>query len=132
MFMLVKVRMNLESVMIHFLQIENAELCGAAGAILYNDPADFAPFGEKQTYPNGVWLPKTGVQRGTLAPRRGDPLTPGLPSIDGVYRIPQEKAFLPRIPATPMPYGEAINILGIMEGKVIPVKKESLSRRLQE
>ena len=109
---------NLDN-LIQFLQVRNAELCGAAGAILYNDPADSAPYGTDKVYPEYVWLPKTGVQRGSIFKGRGDPLTPGLPSIDGVYRIPQESATLPKIPATPMPYGDVENIFKLMEGKVL-------------
>ena len=109
---------NLDN-LIQFLQVRNAELCGAAGAILYNDPADYAPEGTDKVYPEYVWLPKTGAQRGVLNKNQGDPLTPGLPSVDGVFRIPQEKAYLPKIPATPMPYGDVENILKLMEGEVL-------------
>ena len=89
------------------------------GAILYNDPADYARDGTDKVYPEYVWLPKTGVQRGSILKVRGDPLTPGLPSIDGVYRIPQEKAILPKIPATPISYDDAEKILKLMEGEVL-------------
>ena len=109
---------NLDN-LIQYLQVRKAESCGAAGAILYNDPADSAPYGTDKVYPEYVWLPKTGVQRGSIFKGRGDPLTPGLPSIDGVYRIPQESATLPKIPATPMPYGDVENIFKLMEGKVL-------------
>ena len=87
------------------------------GAIIYHDPADYAPEGQDKVYPQYIWLPKTGVQRGSIFNGRGDPLTPGLPSVDGVFRIPEDKANLPKIPATPMPYGEAVELLKIMEGK---------------
>jgi hypothetical protein len=81
-------------------QVKNARECGAVGAILYNDPADFAPEGQDKVYPQYIWLPKTAVQRGTIFTSRGDPITPGLPSIDGVYRISPDDASLPEIPAT--------------------------------
>ena len=83
---------------------------------MYNDPADFAPEGEDKVYPKYIWLPKTGVQRGSIFTSRGDPTTPGLPAIDGVYRISPDDANLPQIPAAPMPYGDAVHILKIMEG----------------
>ncbi|XP_028397182.1 glutamate carboxypeptidase 2-like [Dendronephthya gigantea] len=101
-------------------KVKHAQDCGAVGAILYNDPADYAPEGEDKVYPNYIWLPKTGVQRGSIFTGRGDPLTPGLPSVEGVFRIPEEKAGLPKIPATPMPYGDAIKVLEIMEGDDAP------------
>ena len=87
------------------------------GAILYNDPADYAKEGQDKVYPHYIWLPKTGAQRGSIFKGRGDPLTPGLPSVEGIFRLPQDKANMPKIPATPMPYGEAVEILKIMEGK---------------
>ncbi|XP_028415064.1 glutamate carboxypeptidase 2-like isoform X1 [Dendronephthya gigantea] len=100
--------------------VKNAHECGAVGAILYNDPADYAPEGQDKVYPNYIWLPKTGVQRGSIITTRGDPITPGLPSIDGVFRISPKDAGLPQIPATPMPYGDAVNILKIMKGREVP------------
>lgn len=32
-------------------------------------------------YPDGVYLPGTGTQRGSLLVKHGDPLTPGYPAI---------------------------------------------------
>lgn len=84
---------------------------------MYNDPADYAKEGTDKVYPKYIWLPETGVQRGSIYQGRGDPLTPGLPSIDGVIRIPQDKAKLPKIPAVPMPYGDAVHIMKLMQGK---------------
>ena len=95
----------------------NARRCGAVGAILYNDPAEVAPEGQDKVYPHGIWLPKTGVQRGAIFDRRGDPVTPGLPAIDGIFRISPDEAGLPEIPATPLPYGDAVEILKVMQGE---------------
>ena len=53
---------------------------GAIGCILYTDPADYSIEGVNP-YPESWWLPETGVQRGTVFPYEGDPLTPGYPSI---------------------------------------------------
>jgi N-acetylated-alpha-linked acidic dipeptidase len=100
--------------------VNNAAIYGAKGAILYSDPADFAPlgFGPNDTFPNTPWLPSTGAQRGSIykAQGVGDPLTPGRPSIPGVYRRPSSESGLPTIPAHPMSYGDAINFLKHMEG----------------
>ncbi|CAB4001426.1 N-acetylated-alpha-linked acidic dipeptidase 2-like, partial [Paramuricea clavata] len=100
--------------------VKHAQNCGAVGAILYHDPADYAPEGQDKVYPQYIWLPKTGVQSGSILDGYGDPLTPGLPSVDGVFRIPEDKANLPKIPATPMSYGEAVELLKIMEGSEVP------------
>ena len=98
--------------------MKNAQECGARGAILYNDPADYAKEGQDKVYPQYIWLPRTGVQRGSIRKGRGDALTPGLPSVDGVIRIPEDKAGLPEIPATPMPYGDAVELMKIMKGLI--------------
>ena len=47
----------------------------------------------------------------------GDPLTPGFPSVDGIYRNPLNKSGLPTIPAMAMSYGDAKEILRRMKGK---------------
>jgi hypothetical protein len=60
----------------------HAQYFGASGAILYNDPANYAPFG---TSPNRVYnqtwyMPPSGVQRGSAMISNGDALTPIYPS----------------------------------------------------
>jgi len=56
---------------------------GAAGVLLYSDPADDGwRHGDK--YPQGPWRPDTGVQRGSIGynvPVPGDPTTPGIASV---------------------------------------------------
>lgn len=55
---------------------------GAYYIILYSDPEDYA-MGQtdtSQVYPHDWWLPASGVQRGTIFLRSGDPLTPGYPA----------------------------------------------------
>ena len=99
--------------------MEHAQDCGAEGAIIYHDPADYAPEGQNKVYPQYIWLPRTGVQRGSIIIGRGDPLTPGLPSVEGVFRLPVDKANLPKIPATPMPWGNAVELLKLMEGNIV-------------
>ena len=50
--------------------------------ILYTDPGDYAVEGRHDAvYPKTVYLPGTGVQRGSLEVNTGDPQTPGHPSI---------------------------------------------------
>lgn len=97
--------------------MKNAQKCGALGAILYDDPENAAPKGLNNVYPEKIYLPPTGVQQGSIATSLGDPITPGLPSIDGVFRISPDEANLPQIPATPMPYGDAKKIMEIMAGE---------------
>ena len=61
------------------LQAKFGEEHGCSGVILYSDPADYAHPGGA-VYPDGWFMPETGVQRGSLM-IAGDPLTPGYPSI---------------------------------------------------
>ncbi|XP_072035596.1 glutamate carboxypeptidase 2 homolog [Amphiura filiformis] len=56
-----------------------AQRYGAAALILYSDPADYVPEGGLP-YPNGPWMPDTGVQRGSIFFDSGDPLTPHYPA----------------------------------------------------
>jgi len=84
--------------------------------MIYSDPKDEAPLGINTTFPNGPFLPPTGVQRGSIFLGNGDPLTPGRPALPGVYRISQNESDLPKIPAHPMSYGDAVHFLSEMQG----------------
>ena len=72
----------------------HAQQFGAIGAILYNDPADYAPFGitPNQTYNQTWFMPPSGTQRGSAYTSDGDPLTPFYPSTGN--RRSTEAAFL--------------------------------------
>ena len=97
----------------------HAEIFGAAGIILYSDPHDYAHRDTHNFYPDSWWLPPTGVQRGSVC-IKGDPLTPGQPSIESAYRIKQEDAGLPTIPVHPISYGDAQILLQNMTGEEVP------------
>ncbi|KAJ7386505.1 hypothetical protein OS493_008640 [Desmophyllum pertusum] len=105
-------------------KIANAANYGAIAAILYSDPADYAMMGgePENTYPNTPWLPASGVQRGSLytMPGAGDPQTPGIAALKGMYRRPYNQSELPPIPAHPMGYGDAIHFLKQMGGQEAP------------
>ena len=103
-----------------FVKVQNAENCGAAGALLYSDPADYSPEGMNNTFPKTWWLPGTGTQRGNIWFSDGDPLTPLLPSIDGVYRITRNDTDeLPNIPAQVLTYDDAVEFLKRLKGEGI-------------
>ena len=72
----------------------------------------------ENTYPNKAWLPASGVQRGSLftMPGSGDPQTPAIAALEGMYRRPHNDSELPPIPAHPMGYGDAIHFLQEMSG----------------
>src|SRR5437667_5659548 len=90
---------------------------GATGVIIYSDPADDG-WRRGDKYPQGPWRPDTGVQRGSVGYMfefPGDPTTPGVasvPSLPDAQRIsPEQSAQLPKIPTTPLSYGDAWPIL---------------------
>jgi N-acetylated-alpha-linked acidic dipeptidase len=99
---------------------------GAAGLIIYSDPADDGwKRGDK--YPKGPWRPDTAVQRGSIGYMfefPGDPTTPGiasLPSLPSDKRIlPEHSAQLPEIPTTPLSYADASPILEHLGGPDSP------------
>lgn len=99
---------------------------GAAGVIIYSDPADDGwRHGDK--YPNGPWRPDTGVQRGSVGfmfEFPGDPTTPGVASVpelpDSKRIAPEQSAQLPRIPVTPISYADAWPMLQHLGGPDSP------------
>jgi N-acetylated-alpha-linked acidic dipeptidase len=99
---------------------------GAAGVIIYSDPADDGwKCGDK--YPDGPWRPDTGVQRGSVGymfEYPGDPTTPGVasvPSLPDSKRVsPQQSAQVPKIPVTPLSYHDAWPVLQHLAGPDSP------------
>ena len=95
---------------------------------MYTDPAEVAVQGvePENVYPNSIFLPGSGVQRGSTFIGDGDPLTPLWASVDNAYRLePEEVDGLPKIPAQPIGYdrtgmlnrGESIHQI-VLEGVV--------------
>ena len=65
-------------------------------------------------------MPGTGTQRGTIGTVDGDPLTPLLPSIDGIYRLNRNDTDgLPKIPAQVITYDDAVEFLKRLGGKTL-------------
>jgi N-acetylated-alpha-linked acidic dipeptidase len=100
-----------------------AERQGAAGVLVYSDPAEDGAARGK-TYPDGPWGPLGHFQRGAvvydfLAP--GDPLTPGWASTNSARRIAaSDSRILPRIPMAPLSAADAREILSRLGGPSIP------------
>ena len=67
-------------IFIPLFQVTNAQKYGAKAILIYNDPQDSAPVPDEDLYPHGWWLPRSGVQRGSILLGTGDPLTPRYPS----------------------------------------------------
>jgi N-acetylated-alpha-linked acidic dipeptidase len=99
---------------------------GAAGMIIYSDPADDG-WRRGDKYPEGPWRPDTGVQRGSVGYMfefPGDPTTPGIasvPSLPDAQRIaPEKSAQVPKIPVTPLSYHDAWPMLEHLAGPASP------------
>ena len=100
-----------------------AQQRGAAGILIYSDPADDG-YGKGKVYPDGPWGPPSHIQRGGIVYDfmvPGDPLTPGWASVPGAKRIPRaESRSLPTIISAPLSYQDARPILEALEGPAAP------------
>ena len=99
---------------------------GAAGLIIYSDPADDG-FKHGDSYPLGPWRPESAVQRGSVGYMfffPGDPTTPGIASTpdlpDSKRTLPEKTPQLPRIPVTPLSYQDTKAILEHLGGPAAP------------
>ena len=100
-----------------------AEQRGAAGILIYSDPADDGA-AKGRTYPAGPWGPESHIQRGGVVYDfrvPGDPLTPGWASLPGAKRIGAADAVsLPKIMSAPLSGRDAQVILGELGGPDAP------------
>jgi N-acetylated-alpha-linked acidic dipeptidase len=102
-----------------------AQQRGAAGILIYSDPADDG-FGKGRVYPDGPWGPPSHIQRGGivydfLIP--GDPLTPGWASLPGARRIDRSEATsLPAIVSAPLSWKDARVLLESIGGPEAPAE----------
>ncbi|XP_068216856.1 N-acetylated-alpha-linked acidic dipeptidase 2-like [Palaemon carinicauda] len=103
-------------------KILNAQRFNASGVILYTDPRDYHPESETggAAYPHSLWLPGSGIQRGSIVWRDGDPTTPDYPALDGAYRVPENETDTPKIPAHTLSYNDARKLLVNMGGPEVP------------
>jgi N-acetylated-alpha-linked acidic dipeptidase len=96
---------------------------GAIGALIYSDPKDDG-YAEGETYPNGPYRPKDGVQRGSVLDMPtypGDPLTPGVGATPGATRLDRKDAItIMKIPVMPISYADAQPLLASLTGPVAP------------
>ena len=100
-----------------------AQQRGAAGLLIYSDPADDGA-GKGKVYPEGPWGPLSHIQRGGIVYDfivPGDPLTPGWASTAGARRIDRaDAASLPRIVSAPLSARDALPILEALGGPAAP------------
>ncbi|MEE8526478.1 MAG: M28 family metallopeptidase, partial [Thermoanaerobaculia bacterium] len=105
------------------LKVREAQNHGAAGVILYSDPADDG-YMKGDVYPDGPMRPPSAIQRGSvqyLSLQPGDPSTPGYPSRADARRLSRdEMQTVPKIPSLPIAYREAEKILRRLGGPRVP------------
>ena len=105
------------------VKLHTAEKAGAAGILIYSDPADDG-FVRGKTWPDGYWRTADQMQRGNGKYSwfwHGDPLTPGVAAVrDAVRQDPASAPTLPRIPAAVLSWGEARKILERLDGPPAP------------
>ena len=108
------------------VKVHTAEQAGAAGVILYSDPADDG-FVRGETWPRGYWRTADLLQRGNAKYSwfwHGDPLTPGVPARPEGQEVARLDAAaaptLPRIPVAVLSWGEARAVLAQLGGDAAP------------
>jgi N-acetylated-alpha-linked acidic dipeptidase len=97
---------------------------GAVGCLIYSDPVDDG-YGADDVYPRGGARPSAGVQRGSVEDQSfypGDPLTPGVGATEHAERLTRATSpVILKIPALPMSYGDASQLLSRLGGPLAPV-----------
>ena len=102
------------------LKVKAAELAGAAGCIIYSDPAEDG-FVQGAAFPDGRYMPADGVQRGAVSLMSwvvGDVLSPGFASTsEETNRLkPEESPGLSNIPSIPIAWRDAQKLLQSLDG----------------
>jgi len=96
---------------------------GAIGCIIYSDPEDDG-YAAGDTYPEGPFRRKDGVQRGSVMDMPvypGDPLTPDVGATKDAKRIDRKDAItIMKIPVLPISYEDAQPLLQSLGGPVAP------------
>ena len=96
---------------------------GAIGCIIYSDPEDDG-YAIGDTYPEGGFRPKNGVQRGSVMDMPvypGDPLTPDVGATKDAKRLDRKDAVtIMKIPVLPISWEDALPLLQSLKGEVAP------------
>src|SRR6478672_6869035 len=96
---------------------------GAIGCLIYSDPADDG-YTQGETYPEGPFRNKTGIQRGSVMDMHvypGDPLTPGVGATKDAKRLDRKDAqTILKMPVMPISYEDALPLLQSLGGQVAP------------
>ncbi|XP_064409107.1 transferrin receptor protein 2 [Latimeria chalumnae] len=95
-------------------KVSNAETFGAAGVLIYPDPADIPQD------PRGLGLPGNTALYGHVHFASGDPFTPGFPSFNHTQFPAIQSSGLPKIPAHPISANAATKLLSQLNGPKAP------------
>lgn len=97
-----------------------AQKAGAAGLIIYTDPAE-SGYTRGLLYPEGGYANDTCIERGSLQtlPYIGDALTPGVEATRDAPRLKIDEVGLCAIPVQPIGYGAALEIMKRMTGRAV-------------
>ncbi|XP_077541959.1 glutamate carboxypeptidase 2-like isoform X2 [Haemaphysalis longicornis] len=101
-------------------KVRNAEQMGAVGIVIFLNPDHAAPFSGESAFPNSMWVDGNAIPRDSAAYVLGDPLTPGIPSSFGANPLAVENSAVPAIPAQPISYGNAAEIMKYFTEKPCP------------
>jgi putative CocE/NonD family hydrolase len=105
------------------VKIHTAEQAGAAGIIIYSDPADDG-YARGPTWPDGPWRADFQSQSGNGKYSwfwHGDPLTPGVGATSGAPALdPSTVPTLPKIRAVVLSWKEASKVLSRLTGPAAP------------
>ena len=98
---------------------------GALGCLIYSDPRDDG-YAEGNTFPEGAFRPRDGVQRGSVTDDTlyaGDPLTPGVGATKDAKRLElKDVQVITKIPVLPLSYGDAQPLLAALTGPMAPAR----------
>lgn len=98
---------------------------GAIGTLIYSDPADDG-YALGDTYPEGPYKHKSGVQRGSVMDMPtypGDVLTPGVGATRDAKRLALEDVpTITKIPVLPISWSDAMPLLEALDGPVAPAE----------
>ena len=105
------------------VKIHTAERAGAAGIVIYSDPADDG-YARGLTWPEGPWRAESQIQRGNGKYSwfwHGDPLSPGVAATREARVLDTASVpTLPRIPAVVLSSKAASEILQKLDGPPVP------------
>eukprot|EP00041_Stephanoeca_diplocostata_P038530 m.1523150 g.1523150 ORF g.1523150 m.1523150 type:complete len:780 (-) comp25232_c0_seq2:3481-5820(-) len=100
------------------IKVQIAEKRGAVAVLLYSDPADYGgPEYPMGTFPDGPYLPPSGVQRGTVLYVNK---CPGNPSGRAVQCDYDESDLMPGIPVLPISAQDAQPLMVSIQGQAAP------------